>query len=277
MVIKIRKDSALKKQLRRLEIALVIDNTGSMSGEIAQVRQRMSELLDRIVAHELKIESRFAVIGYRDHPPQDSSFVAHTFCGLEADSFVVHDALKRMKAGGGGDGPEAVVDGLQQALALGWERASQKAIILVGDSPPHGEGATGDAFASGCPCKLNIDFIAKQMPTIPITGHAVGVRSDSVMIRVFTRFAKTASGIFIPLNRVTDLIPLLLRHIDEEIGKIVSDLRTIEKLERGDTISAEDAESLRRLEKKGVRPIELSPGASAEGEGVKKTRIRILS
>jgi len=276
VVIKIRKDSALKEQLRRLEIALVIDNTSSMSREIAEVKQRMGELLDRIVAHELKIQSRFAVIGYRDHPPQDRSFVARTFCGLEADSSLVHRALKQMKAAGGGDGPEAVVDGLQQALELHWERASQKAIILVGDSPPHGEGAADDGFPAGCPCNLNTDSIARRMATIPITGHAVGVRADSVMTRVFSRFATTAGGIFVSLGQVTDLIPLLIRHIDAEMGKIAADLRTIEKLEKGDTISAEDAESLRRLEKKGVRAVEIPTTARSDREAVKKPRIRIL-
>lgn len=275
MIIKIRKDNILKEQLRRLEIALVIDNTSSMSGEIAQVQNRMGELLDRIVAHDLKIKSRFAVIGYRDHPPQDSTFVAHTFCGLEANSTLVHAALERMKAVGGGDGPEAVVDGLQEALGLQWEKASQKAIILVGDSPPHGEGGAGDGFPSGCPCNFSIDSIAKRMRAIPITGHAVGVRSDAVMTRTFSRFAKIAGGIFIPLSKVTDLIPLLLRHIDEEIGKIAADLRTIEKIESGGTISAEDAESLRRLQKKGVRPVELSSDARTDDKP-KKPRIRVL-
>ena len=276
MVIKIRKDSALKQQLRRLEIALVIDNTSSMSREISQVKKRMGELLDRIVAHELKIQSRFAVIGYRDHPPQDRSFIARTFCGLETDSSVVYGALKQMKAVGGGDGPEAVVDGLQQALTLRWEKASQKAIILVGDAPPHGEGGADDGFPSGCPCNLNIDSIATHMETIPITGHAVGVRADSVMTRVFSRFATTAGGIFVSLGQVTDLIPLLLRRIDEEMGKIAADLRTVEKLERGDTISAADAESLRRLEKKGVRAVEMTPSALSDREAVKKPRIRVL-
>lgn len=277
MKIKIQKDSVLKKQLLQLEIALIIDNTGSMGGEIAQVKTRLRELLGRITEHELKLKSRFAVIGYRDHPPQDHTFAAHTFCELEADSYLVQQALNKMSASGGGDGPEAVVDGLRRALDLRWAKAAQKAVLLVGDAPPHGEGSIGDGFRSGCPCGESLDHIMKEMSSLSITGHAVGVRADPSMTLSFSRFAKGTGGIFVPLAGINDLIPLLLRHIDVEIGKIATDLRTIEKLERGDVISGEDLESLRRLEKKGVRPITLEPGETKEPEPEKKPRIRILN
>jgi hypothetical protein len=277
VVIKIRKDSGLRSQLLQLEIALVIDNTGSMTGEIAEVRSRLAELLDQVATHELKIKSRFAVIGYRDHPPQEGTYVARTFCELEEDSFLVHQALDRMVANGGGDAPEAVVDGLQQALGLGWVKSAQKAIVLIGDAPPHGEGGRGDHFSLGCPCGLTMEQIGARMKALSMTGHAVGVRADPVMTRTFSRFAKTAGGIYVPLSSVTDLIPQLLRHIDAEIGKIAADVRTAEKLERGDTISDDDLESLRRLEKKGVRTVEPSPASPAEGEAATKPRIRVLN
>jgi hypothetical protein len=277
MVIKIKKESEVKARLLELEIALVIDNTGSMGGEIAQVQKGLGDLVNRIVAHHLKPKASFAVIGYRDHPPQDSSYVSHTFCDLEADMARVHQALALMRAHGGGDGPEAVVDGLQSALNLRWAKMSQKSIILVGDAPPHGERGSGDGFPKGCPCGWNIARVAERLIALGITGHAVGVRSDPTMALTFSGFAKSTGGIFVHLDRLTDLIPALIRRIDEEMGKIAADLRTIEKIERGGAVTDEDRESIERLEKKGVRVMEPPPSSGRDAEPPKKPRIRILS
>lgn len=64
-----------------------------------------------------------------------------------------------MKAQGGGDGPEAVLDGLHDsATAVGWRALSQKFIFHIADAPSHGKIYTDshDAFPGGCPCGLTI-------------------------------------------------------------------------------------------------------------------------
>lgn len=270
------KGAGMKERLLELELALVIDNTGSMGKEIARARSGLGDLVNQIVGHRLRPSARFAVIGYRDHPPQDTSYVSRTFCGLDGNMGLVQKALAQMQASGGGDGPEAVVDGLRDALALRWNLMAQKAILLVGDAPPHGQHGGGDGFPKGCPCGWSMWQIAERLNEQGITGHAVGVRSDPNMVHAFSEFAKTTGGIFVHLNRLSDLIPLLLRHIDEEIGKMEADLRTIEKVERGGVITSEDRESVERLEKKGVRIMAPFPDAKDGAGEPKKLRIRVL-
>lgn len=267
----------IKERLLRLDIAFVIDTTASMGGEIEEGKRRLAEITRAVAGHRLKPQARFAVIGFRDHPPEDSTYAAQTFCDLNGNLASVQYALNSLTAAGGGDEPEAVCDGLKKALGLGWERMAQKTVLLVGDAPPHGGGGEGDGFPRGCPCGLSMRKIADEMNALGITGHAIGVRFDTAMTRSFMGFAKNTGGSFVHLTKSNELLPLLVGCIDEEVGKIAADLRTIEKIERGGEMTAADRESLDRLHKKGVRPIidpiRLDPSPRS---APRRLRIRIL-
>ena len=57
--------------------------------------------------------------------------------------------------GGGGNGGEAMIDGLDFACSnLIWRAGASKIVIIIGDEEPHGEefGQVGD-YPNGCPCK----------------------------------------------------------------------------------------------------------------------------
>ena len=87
--------------------------------------------MEDIVALE-KSDIKLALVEYRDHPPQDETFVTR-----------VHDfteSVKEMKkwlegcsAEGGGDLPEAVADGLHEALKLSWRENATKICVLISD------------------------------------------------------------------------------------------------------------------------------------------------
>ena len=56
------------------------------------------------------LQLRFAIVSYRDHPPQDSSYV--TKINDFTDNYETIEFLKTISAGGGGDEPEAAHDAL---------------------------------------------------------------------------------------------------------------------------------------------------------------------
>ncbi len=61
------------------------------------------------------MDVRFGFVSYRDHPPQDSSYVVqHT--DLDAAWTAGHSALMSANAAGGGDGPEAVATAMDAVL-----------------------------------------------------------------------------------------------------------------------------------------------------------------
>ncbi len=83
--------------------------------------------------------------------------------------------LEQCTADGGGDGPEAVADALNDALNLPWRSGVAQICILISDAPPHGLDRNGDSFPDGCPAGFDPLGIARKMAEKNITLYVVGV------------------------------------------------------------------------------------------------------
>jgi hypothetical protein len=119
----------------RIEVAFVLDTTGSMSGLIEGAKREIWSIASRLAAGQPK-ELRVALVGYRD---RGDAYVTQVH-DLSADLDTVWARLRAFEAGGGGDGPESVNQALHEAVTqLAWSRdpAVYRVIFLVGDAPPH--------------------------------------------------------------------------------------------------------------------------------------------
>ena len=83
------------------------------------------------------------LVAFRDHPPQDHTYVTRNF-GFSSDISQVHKDLSSLYASGGGDGPEAVTAALVEVLKMDWRTNASKMVVLIADAPPHGIGEYGD-------------------------------------------------------------------------------------------------------------------------------------
>ena len=138
----------------KLDIAFVVDTTGSMKDDIKAVKDSLFEIVGNITTRTEGLEIRFGIVSYRDHPPQDRSYVTRVFDFTEKIKRV-HKLISDLRPSEGGDTPEAVADGLFDARTkLSWERDAYKVLLLVGDAPPHGKQYNSigdDYFPGGCP------------------------------------------------------------------------------------------------------------------------------
>jgi len=125
-----------------------------MKDDITAVKDSLFEIVDRITTRTEGLEIRFGIVSYRDHPPQDRTYVTMVFDFTEKIKRV-HKLISDLKPSEGGDTPEAVADGLFDARTkLTWERDAYKVLLLVGDAPPHGKlynSIGDDYFPEGCP------------------------------------------------------------------------------------------------------------------------------
>ena len=150
--------------LSQVDLAFVVDTTASMGQFIDAARRQMIRTLQELTA-AAPIELRVAVVEYRDHPPQDRTFVsrAHVF---KADLGEAQQMIEALRPDGGGDTPEAVYDGLRTVCnVLEWLPHSHSLAVLVGDVPPHGDGGADDLFPEGCPCGLDADAVTALLET----------------------------------------------------------------------------------------------------------------
>ena len=170
--------------------AFLFDTTGSMGSYIASATANIEKICDAIVSSNKLPSSdslRLAVIAYRDHPPQDVSYVTKTL-PFTSDVGSMKEFLKNLYASGGGDGPEAVVASMMESLDLDWRPNASRMVVsspipvwwqkqltvpadshcrrgrpskglsislsnvlILGVQPPHGIGEYGDGFPNGYP------------------------------------------------------------------------------------------------------------------------------
>jgi hypothetical protein len=120
-----------------LDLAFVLDVTGSMSGEIREVKERVHQIAGLLADARPGARVRIGLVVYRD---RGDDFVTRS-SPLSADVEVTFEFLERsVAAGGGGDGPEDVLSGLAEALfGMDWDSATttDRQIFLIGDASPH--------------------------------------------------------------------------------------------------------------------------------------------
>lgn len=138
---------------RTMDLVFIMDATGSMGSYINSATKNIETICENIIRSEQLSGPgalRIGLIAYRDHPPQDHTYVVKNF-GFHNKVEKVKEALKTLYASGGGDGPEAVTAAMKAALDLDWRPHATKLAVLIADAPPHGIGEYGDGFHDGSP------------------------------------------------------------------------------------------------------------------------------
>lgn len=122
-----------------LDIALVIDTTGSMGDEIDFLQAEFSAISATLAAQYPGVPQRWALIDYKD--TQDVYVLRGADFGTSVSWF--QTKLDQMGASGGGDFPEAPDRALAHATQLSWNPSptAAKLIFWVADAPPHTENA----------------------------------------------------------------------------------------------------------------------------------------
>lgn len=127
-----------------LDVALVIDTTGSMGDELEYLKVELRGIALEISKEFPDVEQRWGLVVYRD---EGDDYVTRRsdFRGINA--FI--DALGTQQAGGGGDTPEAMDVAMEESSRLAWrtDDATARVVFLVADAPTH-EDRAAKHFAS---------------------------------------------------------------------------------------------------------------------------------
>lgn len=120
-----------------VDIAFVVDATGSMGDEISYLQAELLDVIRRVREGLPGVDLQMGSVFYRDKGEEYLTRVQpFTKESKTAVSFV-----EQQQAQGGGDYPEAVEAALESALdSLQWrDEASTRLLFLVLDAPPHQE------------------------------------------------------------------------------------------------------------------------------------------
>ncbi len=124
--------------LKTLDLAFVVDTTGSMGDSIDKVKQDMKNYLAELDATGM--DYRIAIVDYRDFAEREwcdsYDYPYQVQLNFTNDYDVILSAIDSLTLGNGGDWEEtiysALVDGLDE---LSWREKAGKAAIVMGDAP----------------------------------------------------------------------------------------------------------------------------------------------
>ncbi len=122
-----------------IDVQLVLDTTGSMGDELSYLQSEFDAIAAQLKTKFPNVTPRWSLVVYRD---KGDEYLTRQF-DFTTDTNRFRKDLRAQSAGGGGDIPEAVVDGLDAGAKQSWRTQSSVAKIAfwVADAPAHpGQG-----------------------------------------------------------------------------------------------------------------------------------------
>ena len=155
-----------------LDIALVIDTTGSMGDEIQYLQKELGALAATLATRFPGVTQRWALLAYRDI---GDTYVVRAW-DFRTDLGLVQGDLDTLSPGGGGDFPEAPDQALAQAATLSWSTtpATAKVVLWVADAPPH--AANAGPFATAVR-----DLASQEVRLFPIASSGIDEVTEYTM------------------------------------------------------------------------------------------------
>lgn len=206
--------------VRKLDLMLAIDTTGSMGDEIRYLQSELGAIVDSLRARHQALDIRVGFVFYRDI---GDDYVTATV-PLSRDIGSAQQALAQRYAGGGGDYPEAMDQALIRAARQDWRPDAVKSLLLVADAPPHDENVARSWQAAE-------HLRASRVHIVPVAASGVADKAEYVMRAMAAStqsrytFLTDDSGIGNPhappaidCYLVTRLDTLLRRVIDSQIA-----------------------------------------------------------
>jgi len=210
-----------------LEIVFMFDTTGSMDVYLSEVQTHI-QLIVREIRKRVP-DARISVIAYKDH--EQGPYVTKTLGFTDKEEEIITFLRSaEIAPGAGGGGAEAVECALHDACQLEWSPGMKgKAIILIGDKPPHG---VMDSFEE---CTSRRDYreetqnlIEKHVKIYTVLCNNVAETKSN-----FEWFAQKTGGKFVTLEAIHDLVELLVAVSIKESNPLLLQAYTEELKQKG--------------------------------------------
>eukprot|EP01132_Coremiostelium_polycephalum_P004295 gene4295-5370_t len=219
--------------IHNLDLVFCVDDTGSMSGEINEVKEKIKEIVKDI--KDIGVNCRVAMTFYNDHDGSETNPVVTNFDFTE-DVEEMKKNLATIRAHDGGDVPEALADGLHAITQFSFAPGSTRVCILIGDAPPHGFSGSGDRHPNGCPCGHDPIKLARSLATnFKVTFYTVCCRHDLENKQVFNAIAAVSEGKCVQLANASQLSEFIVGSAKESIfldsisSTVIMEIESIQK------------------------------------------------
>jgi hypothetical protein len=189
----------------RIEIAFMVDATGSMCDELEYLKTELIDVTGRVKNGNSDISIYTSAVFYRDEGDEYITKISN----FTDDIYTTINFINLQNADGGGDFPEAVHTALEKSVnELQWTNNSKtRLLFILLDAPPHYDNAIINS--------LHISItkaMEKGIKIIPIT--ASGIDKETEFLMRFIAIATNGTYVFI-----TDHSGVGNEHLKPTIGE----------------------------------------------------------
>lgn len=171
---------------KKVELAFMVDATGSMGDELEFLKTELLDVIDRAKSENPTMDMLTGSVFYRDKGDDYVTRISNFNTNIQTTL----NFIKNQKASGGGDFPEAVHTALDKAInEMQWSTTARtRVLFMILDAPPHYEPNIVS----------NLQALIKQasekgIKVIPITASGIDKQTEFLM-----RFmAATTNGTYV--------------------------------------------------------------------------------
>jgi Mg-chelatase subunit ChlD len=118
--------------IRDLDLVFVVDTTGSMRHEIADMKANLIGVIN--ILNRLSSSLRIGIVAYKDRGEiyVTRDFPLRPMEGAQVGQLL--DFVRGLEASGGGDDPEPIELALKVAIDMPWRADAQGRIVVIGDA-----------------------------------------------------------------------------------------------------------------------------------------------
>jgi hypothetical protein len=165
-----------------IDMAFVVDTTGSMGSTIASVRNNLNSIVDKLATSTN--DYRVAVVSYKDFPSRCSGdYAGRVDQDFTNDLSLIQAGISSLIARGGCDRNETVFSGINAALDLVWTPGATMIMIVIGDAPALVESSGAEPITGLSAAQL----IAKSIALDPVAITAADTGSLGPSIKIVTQ------------------------------------------------------------------------------------------
>lgn len=197
-------DETLPSPTNLVQIAFMVDATGSMGDELEFLKMDLKKVINEVQKTNTQLKISTATVFYRDEG--DEYVVKHS--PFTEDINQTTEFISQQRADGGGDFPEAVDKALVQLNQLQWQpEARTRIAFLVLDAPPHNKPAVISSIQYSVKTAA-----ASGIKLIPVV--ASGIDKTTEFLMRFIAIYTNGTYVFI-----TDHSGIGNKHLEPSVGE----------------------------------------------------------
>jgi Mg-chelatase subunit ChlD len=199
----------------KVDIVFALDTTGSMGGLIEGAKAKIWEIARKAQEGQPAPEVRIGLVAYRDRGDDYITQVVPLTSDLDA----IYAKLSAFRAGGGGDGPEHVLRGLDEAISSQWSTDARavKLVYLVGDAPPHFDYQDG----------ITLDTVLTKAQKAGVRVSAIRCGNDHATLTAWTNIAQKTDGEVASIEQQGGVVAVRTP-FDDELARLNAELARTE-------------------------------------------------